>query len=65
MRARAHAPLTTPDAHADSMLRIYAEAREKKVPAVDLETPLLDRLAHFEARIGELLHVLASRKGHE
>jgi glycosyltransferase involved in cell wall biosynthesis len=62
MREAPPAPLATPADHARAMLALYERARGAKLPAVDLETPVLRRLAHFETRLGDFIHALAQRK---
>jgi glycosyltransferase involved in cell wall biosynthesis len=62
MRGASHGPLATPSDHARAMNVLYERASAARLPAVDLETPLLRRLAHFELRLGEFIHAIARRK---
>jgi glycosyltransferase involved in cell wall biosynthesis len=63
MRAAPHRPLVSPDEHSERLLALYAEARVPDPGPIDLETPLLERLAHFEERLGELVSLMTTRKG--
>jgi glycosyltransferase involved in cell wall biosynthesis len=63
MMTRAHEPLATPADHARRVLAVYESVRGKPPAPVDLEKPLLERLAHFETRLGDFLQLMAQRKG--
>jgi glycosyltransferase involved in cell wall biosynthesis len=62
MRAAPHRPLSTPEEHAEKLLAVYASARIPGRASIDLETPLLSRLAHFEERLGDLVHMLSRQR---
>jgi glycosyltransferase involved in cell wall biosynthesis len=51
MRRAAHGPLATPDDHARRTIELARGARVPRGADLDLETPLLARLAHFERRL--------------
>jgi hypothetical protein len=63
MRAGDPGPLAAPEDHASAMLAIYRAARLPAGANLDLETPLIERLAHFERRLGDLMAMLARSGG--
>jgi glycosyltransferase involved in cell wall biosynthesis len=65
MRASPHRPLATPEQHAGRMLALYAAARVPPGAPTGVEGALLDRLAHYDGRIRDILDLLSNRKGAE
>jgi glycosyltransferase involved in cell wall biosynthesis len=66
VRLRAEMPgaLVTPEESADAMLALYADAKVPAGAPDGIEAALLERLAHVERRVGDLVRLLASgRRG--